>query len=387
MHRHGYAIAFSIVLCAVSACATTDNPATLHRSEITAESPIAQQLPARLGLSVDHTQLPNATIPHLGSVRALVLPVSFGKRLPVWSDSAIAYRVIGSHYPNHLRGSAGFLAQMSRGRFRLDATVFPYLIEPHTPPELIGDAALSPHAIRPFAEAVLRAWAKRANLAAYDNDGPDGHPMSGDDDGILDLPIVVVETDSTPALAHVPMKLTIPVGKDGRLSLQVGTVHVIALPRTGVISEDNRGFTTLILGAMGLNPEEMYFPDDWDVPLSTLARVRLSWTPSFWAGRSDRYTVPDGTVLVVPIVDVPDNRGLWLIERHGASAYLTRVARKNDGHFAVVDLRKFEPGESHLDLPLTRTGAEEDPRAQITWSSADDALEVDVRLTKNRRIQ
>lgn len=342
-------------------------------------------LPQRLHLTSESGRLPNAAIHHFGSVRALVFPASFGERLPAWSDSAIAYHLFGSHYSGDLRGTAGFLAQASGGRFRLEATVFPHLIDPDTPPESIGDAVLSAHAIQPFAEAVIRTWAKRANLAAYDNDGPDGHPMSGDDDGILDLPIIVVETDSTPALAHVPTNLTIPVGKDGRLSLRVGTIHVIALPRSGMIGDENRGLTTLLLGAMGLQFEEMYFPEDWPTPLSTLARVRLGWTSAAWAGRSDLYVVPNKTVLVVPIVDVADNRGLWLIERDGSQAYLTRVTRKADGHFATVDLRKFEPGEGHLDLPLSRGTFEEAPRARISWAAPDQDLTVDVVLSKRSK--
>lgn len=352
---------------AVAGCTLFGDPVSQPRPSFDVHEPALSQLPERLGLSTARVRLPGAAVNTRGTIRAAVFPVAVGRRMPVWTDSAIAFELVGTHRPPNERGAAGYLANESQGLFRLEASVFPAVVDVNTPPGAMNSELVNSTAVVGFVENVLRRWGRQVNLAAYDNDGPDGHPMSGDDDGVMDLPIIVVETDSTPAIAHVPTNLTIPVGKNGRFSLDVGVVHVVTVPRSGRLGSGHLGLTTALLGALGLNSDEMYLPATVSSETSTLARVRLGWMAASWAASSGRYSLSPDRALAVPVVDVDGNRGQWLIEWRRQHVYLTRVARKSDGHFATVEFIRFAQGDPVRTLPLTRTEGEFGPRFSVAW--------------------
>lgn len=339
------------------------------------------ELPPRLGLGGGELRLPSGSVNARGTVRALIFPVTVGERLPVWTDSMIAYDLVGTHRPPNERAAAGFLVGASNGLFRLEASIFPHLVDAATSPEAISSEVLTPAGVQALVERAIRTWASRVNLAAYDNDGPDGHPMSGDDDGILDLPIVVLETDSTPAIARVPTRIVLPAGRDGRLQVRAGTVQLIAVPRRSGAEPQDMGLVAAVLGATGLAAEEMFFPADFDRQISTLARLRLGWVGGRLAAHSGEYAVEAGVAIAVPLVDVDTNRGLWLIERDGDAVYLTRVARKSDGHFATIDARQVREGDPEILVPLTASEGEYGARLRVHWAAGEPAKVV-VALTE-----
>jgi hypothetical protein len=337
-------------------------------------------VPSDVGLTAG-LRLPGASLNNRGSVRALVLPVAFGSHLPRWSDTSIAAQVLGSGRPGANHATAGRLADASQGLFRLDASVFPVLVDPETNPDDILAHDPTGTGLATMARRVLAEWARRVNLAAYDNDGPDGQPMSGDDDGHIDYVLLTLETELTPALVRLDLPVELPVGRGGRLTLIASPIYLLTLPRSGTLSPDNLGATAMTLRAMGLDLEEMFFPNTYARQISTVARARLGWVATTWAGRSGGYDVPDHQVLVVPIVDVDRRRGLWLVERDGPVAYLTRVARKDDGHFATVETRRMVPGADALTLALTSAKGVTGPRLELAWPSASEGLSATVTLT------
>lgn len=324
-------------------------------------------LPPRLGLGTGAPRLSTASINSRGTVRALVFPVSVGERLPVWSDSMIAYDIIGTHRPPAVRATAGFLVEASQGLFRLEASVFPHLVDTSVAPEALADVLMDPAGVKGIVEHVVATWAERVNLAAYDNDGPDGHPMSGDDDGVLDLTIVLIETDSTPAIVRVPSELSVFVGRDRRLRLHLGTAYVLAIPRRDDAEAPVMGLVATILGAAGLAPDEMFFPESLARQISTLARLRLGWLGGALATHSREYELQPGVALVVPLVDVDRNRGLWLLELDGDVMFLTRVIRQQNGHFATTEVRQMQRGDADIQLPLTATEGEHGAQLRVTW--------------------
>lgn len=337
------------------------------------EYDVFSKLPERVRLSPASIRLPGGTINTRGSLRAIMLPVSFGSRLPLWTDSLLAYHVVGSARSGEQaapRGVSGILADESNGLFQMEATIFPYLTATHIAPENIAQQIRRPAVLEDLAKQALNRWSRQANLAAFNNDGPDGQPMSEDDDGKLDFVIMALETDTTPLLAHVDPKVEVRAGRDGRFKLDSGPVHVIALPRTGVFSNYNVGALSLVLSAMGLEDEEMFFPEPLGAEhiLSSVGRIRLGWVPVQWGGRSGLYRMDADYALVAPIIDVKDYRGLWIIERVGDAAYLSRVVRNEGGHFSTLEIRKIFSGEGEMIIPLTQTAGELGPRLRVDWS-------------------
>lgn len=338
--------------------------------------------PERLGLGVPQR---NTVYPR-GGVRALVVPLGTGHRLPAWSDTTIAYDVIGAPGLAGMGrplGVAGRLSTWSGGTFRLDASVLPPLIAANLDEAaLLHSSATGRDSLTALARRAVVHWARQINLASFDNDGPDGHPMSGDDDGTIDLLIFTLESASNPSILRIPLDLTLPAGRDGSIPLRVDEGILITLPASGTVSPANLGATTAVLTKMGLQVEEMFFPQGYPREISTLALVRLGWLPVAWTPTSGTYSVPDSTTLALPLVDVDGNRGLWIVERHGSVAYLTRIARKADGHFGTVSVQMMVPDpDEDVFIPLSaRDGQADGPNATLSWPSIDAPLSVRVVL-------
>jgi len=354
----------------LASCGTfSPEPPSVQSLRTDPASRVLPKLPERLGLGGGEIRLPGATINTRGTVRALIFPLSVGERLPAWTDSTIAYHLVGTHRPPTERAAAGFLARASHGLFHLEATIFPHLANVDIAPEALPVLLQKPEGVQMLVEKAITTWASRVNLAAYDNDGADGHPMSGDDDGVLDLTIVLLETDSTPAIVRVPTDLVLAVGKQNRLRVRAGTVYLLTIPRRLDVDAAHMGLVALILGAAGLSADEMFFPDAFDRRISTLARLRLGWIGGVLVTHSGEYDITPGIAFAVPLVDVDRNRGLWLLEHEEAAVYLTRVARKANGHFATVDVHQVREGDPELLLPLTATEGEHGARLRIRWDS------------------
>ena len=345
----------------------------------------ATDLPRHLGLDPSERRLDGGHVNARGPVRALVLPLSFGTTEPSWTSEEIGYHLIGAFRadPDSLpMAVAPRLYAESQGLLRLDGSVFPPVIHPENAP---AGVLHHPTIVREMVYRTIRHWASRVNLASFDSDGPDGIPMSGDDDGLLDLVIVPFETDEESGVVHLPSDLEVPVGKEGELVLGLGRVLALGIPRTRDRDQRDLSSTTLVLAAMGLSQEEMYYPSGYPRTLSTLARMRLGWTKGAWASVSGVYTIRDSSVLAVPVMDVPDGRAFWLIERAGDHALVMRVARKRDGGFGVVSRNKLDLGDPDGMLPLTQTEGTLGPRVRLTWEGT--SLRAHVALTHRAALE
>lgn len=342
-------------------------------------------LPNRLELDDDDIRLPDAVLNGRGGVRALVFPIKFGQDDPQWTDTLIAKHIIGTPNigtPQGVRGAAGRLSYASDHLFQLDATVFPYLVDASLGVDAVQDQVVS----RDYVRHVVRAWAQRTNLAPFDNDGPDGVPSSSDDDGVLDMVILVAETEDSQRIRSFRVPGTVPAGVNGDKQLRIGTAHLVSLKEEHAQDPekaDDLRTTELVMGAMGLTEEEMFFPASFERPISTLARIRLGWSFAHWASQSARYSLPDQHTLVVPIVDVSQNRGMWLVERDGRVMYLSRLARRADGHFDVVRTERMWIGDPDTVIPLTSTEGTDGPRMRIRWPESDAPPTISTALSAN----
>ncbi len=328
-----------------------------------AATPSLSPAPAGLTAAEGAGLLPGATMPGVGPVHGLVIPVSLGPRLPLRDDAALVRDYFGP--------GAALVEQMdglSGGFFRPTFTVLPTLVDSRT--VLRRDA--SPRELMDFARAALRSAAERTELSAYDNDGPDGIASSPDDDRRLDFVVLVLESDEPFPSVTLRQEFTVPT-RSG--SVSTGPIHILSLPRSEAV--DMRPAVGLWLDALGLDPGERFFPPEMPRGVSSLARVRLGWIavdPLTTAGRT---TVTETRAALVPLQDLGAGAGFWLIERERDHLYVSRVARKADGHYASTESHLLRRGEGQV-LPLTRQFGERGPRVLLRWpdAAADPELEV-----------
>lgn len=334
-------------------------------------------VPAHARLVGADAAAPSGHLHPRGAVRALVMPVAFGTERPVWSDSLIAHRLIGSPDSDH--GISGHLRHASRGQFRLHASVMPLMVDARTDPSEVTEATLTNRSIRALAREVARGWSETVDLGVYNNDGPDGLPMSRDDDGYLDLLLVTFETEESFFARRVPINLSLPAGPGARERVRVRTVLAIGLPRRSVHGAYGERATRIILEEMGVDGREIVDAAGGDLP--TLTRLRLGWLGGQWAGHSSAYPLREGSALIVPLVDVPDHRALWLVERSGAVVHLTRVGERAPNQWETVRSMTIPASTSDVVLPLTSAGGEAGPHLRVAFRADDAPATAHVALT------
>ena len=90
-----------------------------------------------------------------------------------------------------------FFDEMSRGQYRITGSVLPKEYSAAGPASsYISEAEGEPGRYHDYVAELLAASDREVDYGKYDNDGPDGVPNSGDDDGIVDFLFVVAR--STP---------------------------------------------------------------------------------------------------------------------------------------------------------------------------------------------
>ena len=124
--------------------------------------------------------------PAVGTMHALTVFARFAdqgdrERLPHWAIFLFAADYSGSltHY----------YREMSRGRFSLEGTVLPrwYVAAEPAAAYLRGAGEVGVYGrFSAFVREVLDQVDEEVDFGDYDNDGPDGQPNSGDDDGYVD---------------------------------------------------------------------------------------------------------------------------------------------------------------------------------------------------------
>jgi len=125
--------------------------------------------------------------PALGTKRMLVLPALFSDSPEPQVSSATIQRLLFDG-PAPRGTLTEVYLEMSRGRLRVEGTVVPWVRTSLTRAQVVGaeagvgeDAQLGPYLLEALAAADTVV-----DFRAYDNDGPDGVPDSGDDDGYVD---------------------------------------------------------------------------------------------------------------------------------------------------------------------------------------------------------
>lgn len=384
-------IALIACLTAVG-CATTPRPITIPAPQtvyakaaaplITAPRQEQASRPADVFPSTGGVMLPGGTIRTRGAVRAMVMSLSFGSREPAFSDVSVASWIVGSAIENHERGTAGALSLASNEAFRLDGSVFPHLVQPDGHPDSLLARDPSGASLAPLLRDAISHWSRIVNLGTFDNDGPDGKPQSGDDDGAVDLSIVVLETDSTTALARVDINASVPAHKDGSGKVRIPSVYVLAIPRSRAATLPPRYSLGLIMGALGVPASEAFFPASFNSPraISTVARIELGWASARWIERSSDYLVDDDAVMIVPVVDVDNHQEMYLIERDGRLAYITHVVRLPTGRYSTVSASVMAPADADKTYLLTRSGKVGGPRMVLTWPAGGN-LSANIALT------
>lgn len=123
-----------------------------------------------------------------GTVHALVVFADFATATPVAPVPAFA-----SNLFDRLRAGSlsHFYDTMSFGQFELTGTV---LHKRYTAPRPAPIASDSPEQRGPYGEfvkALIAEVDRDIDFGLYDNDGPDGLPNSGDDDGRVDISLSI----------------------------------------------------------------------------------------------------------------------------------------------------------------------------------------------------
>ncbi|MDB4952282.1 MAG: hypothetical protein JWM27_4931 [Gemmatimonadetes bacterium] len=316
-------------------------------------------LPAAFGPRAGHAPLAGAHLAGFGSYRALVAPLALGTGMPRLSEQALSHGYFGAPGVAGTLGDA--LARESGGAFRLSSEILPVLVDPD--PAFDGRAP-RPDELEALIRRALESWSRQADLAAYDNDGPDGIPGSPDDDGTLDAVWVVVEGGQLFAPYTLPGGFE--VSSRGR-RLRTGPVNVLPAPR-GVLP-DLRVPLDQMLASLGLARTERFFPAGYPRTVATLGRARLGWLPVEPAGGSDDPAVHDGAAVLVPLSDLPVDAGAWLVERMRDHVLTSRIALRPDGAYQVTDSARWDRGSEQV-LPLSYHLGARGPTVLVRWDAA-----------------
>ena len=126
-----------------------------------------------------------------GQQHALVLLAKFKGEAP---DITTAPDYAEALFDPNLPGSLShFFSTMSSGQMELTATVLPKRYSSHRRADVyVSKVAGEPGKFSQFAIEVLRNADADVNFADFGNDGPDGVPNSGDDDGFADYVFINV---------------------------------------------------------------------------------------------------------------------------------------------------------------------------------------------------
>jgi hypothetical protein len=324
-------------------------------------------MPAGFSAAGGREVLPGGTLPGIGAVRGVVASISLGERVPLLNERALATQYFGTH--SHAPATvANAFARESGGTLRLQFDVLPTLVNPAAE---YSRRAPTEREVVNLAKRALLAWSEEMDLRAYDNDGPDGIPGSPDDDGVLDLAFVVVESEH--GFRPFTIAEGVRFGKRGSGRLESGPIHVISAAR-GVMP-DLRIPVDQILASLGVGPSERFFPAGYPRTISTVARARLGWLDVQPGTIGGSYTLADQRAMLVPLTDLPVSMGFWLVERNGDRVYTSRVAMRPDGRYQVTDSVHWERG-SEQPLPLSYHLGARGPTALVRWATTNGAPEV-----------
>ncbi|MEW6752701.1 MAG: FlgD immunoglobulin-like domain containing protein [Candidatus Latescibacterota bacterium] len=131
------------------------------------------------------------TLEPRGTVRALVLFARFADE----ADHPVPAFAASLFDPDTPGSLTHFFTTMSFAQLRLDGSVLPgRRVAPESRPVYTSRQPNGDGAYGRFVWDLLAGADATVDFRAYDNDGPDGHPDSGDDDGAVDYLFIVVQS-------------------------------------------------------------------------------------------------------------------------------------------------------------------------------------------------
>lgn len=302
-----------------------------------------------------------------GTVRAAVIPLVAGARRPALTADLIEQMVIGplgTPGDNVDAGLSNYLWKASGGTFRLTGIVLPALAAVDHP------RGLRPSAGKPLSillRDIIRASGRSTDLAQFDNDGPDGLPNSGDDDGFLDLVIVTMEAPTPqPEASWLPEKIQVKIG---RKTYQTRGVLYVTIPEDG--SSPTLAIADALMAAMGVPLGARRLQDAPTEPMGTVSLLSLGWRPALRVERSGTYQPDEASILSVPLLDVPQEKGRWLIRQIRHETDLVRVYGENGTH-QIVEHHRVSAEHSEVTIPLTHRQGLRGAQMTLRWPDGPD---------------
>ena len=179
-----------IAICG-SAALTADQPTAAEPDSSTIE-PAFIEAPPPIDEELGYAMSPHA-VPSKGTINALVIFAQFrdershGEKIPHWAADLFDHERTNSF--------SSFYRTMSFGQFQVQGTVLPKRYTSRWAKKTYcasnsgdyGDYDI-------FVEQILTQVDADYDLGQFDNDGPDGVPNSGDDDGRVDFVFVVMRS-------------------------------------------------------------------------------------------------------------------------------------------------------------------------------------------------
>lgn len=304
-----------------------------------------------------------------------------------------------------------FYREMSRGVFALDGTVSAWLPLPQTAAYYYPSATTDPYfgRDREFLRDALTAADPAMNFAHFDNDGPDGVPNSGDDDGYVDAAAFVYPAHSKAcggpgiwphrwtytAQWGAPFRTNDPAASggvilvddyliqggvecDGTSLMEIGTMahemgHALALPDLYDTDGGTQGLGEWDLMGSGnyRRPDAPAHMGAWSKdflgwvgvePITTTA-TGISLEPVYTAGRVLRY-------------DIPGTREYFLMEH--------RAATGSDRNLHGPGLLVYHVDDAVIDSTLFRNRVNANAVRGVDLEEADGLDHLDLATGGNR---
>jgi len=164
-----------------------------------------------------------------GTLRVPVIPVSYADVSVPFPEHVLTERLFAPGRGDTL-SYAGYWEEVSGGLLRVEGQVMPWVRLPkrarhYLPPEQYGWSQFG--RMGELWTQVVEAAARSLDLGSFDNDGPDGIPNSGDDDGFVDFLVIVYATDCRSdwrAGSIWPHRGAMPPVETGQPSASGGTI-------------------------------------------------------------------------------------------------------------------------------------------------------------------
>jgi M6 family metalloprotease-like protein len=291
-----------------------------------------------------------------GTLRIPVIPITYADVPIPFSEAELHERLFGP-----ARGDTATIAsyweEVSGGLLRVQGTVTPWVrlsrqARHYLPPERYGWAQFGRMA--ELRREALNAVARHVDFREFDNDGLDGLPNSGDDDGYVDFVAFVYVTrcpgdfragaiwPHRGAMTPFQTQQTTPDGAPIQIAdyvvlpgvapgtcgaLHIGVLaheigHALGLPDLYDYDGSSQG-----IGAWGLMGSGSHSQPHSPAHLSAWAKEQLGWVEVRWLHESGSLAVePVNDARVVYRYDIPGRHGRYLLlenrRRRGSDRYL-----------------------------------------------------------------